>query len=263
MSNIEHLFEKMNWIDIIIIVICAIAVVIGYWKGFLKSILSLVTYSLVFVGSFLLCKPTAAWLMKITSWDTSLSARISSSLSGISPKFDINMVGMNSTELSEHINDTINTKGFSGFFKFLFRSSASKITPDSIAQKESFTLNNYISQTLTILAFIVGCFIVFVIFLFIIKWLLHFVTDILTDKSIAFRRTDKTLGSIFGLIRGLVWIFAFIGIIALFRNLPLMSGINATINKSLIGKPISSLCYTIVDRYFNLQSMIRLISLVV
>jgi len=255
--------KNMNWVDIVIIAICLIAIAIGYWKGFLKSVLSLVTYSLVFIGSFLLCKPTAAWLMKITTWDTSLSTKISSWLTSLNPNFNTNMVGMDSATLSSHINETLNTKGFSGFFKMIFRSTSSKITPDAIAHKEFFSLNNYISQTLTILAFIVGCFIVFVILLFIIKWLLHYITDMLTDKSIAFRKTDKTLGCVFGLIRGLVWVFAFIGIIALFRNIPLMKGINQTINTSLIGKPLSSLCYTIVDKYFNLQSMIRLISLVV
>ena len=216
----------MTWIDISIIVLCALAVLIGYFKGFLKSLLSLVSYSLVFLGAFLLAKPTAAWIMKITTWDTSLSGKISIWLSGINPKFDVNMVGMNSSELSSHVNATINCKGFPGFFKFLF-GSTSKITPESIAHKESFTMNNYISQTLTILAFVVICFIVFVILFFLIKYFLHFLTDKLTDKSIAFKTTDKTLGCVFGLIRGLVWVFAFIGIFALFRNLSIMNGINA------------------------------------
>ena len=252
----------MTWIDITIIAILLLAVIIGYYKGFLKSVLSLVSYSLVFLGAFLLAKPTAAWLMKITTWDSSLSSKISSSLSKISSKFDVNMVGMNSGELSSHIKSTLNVNGFNKFIKFLFSGSASKITPESIAHKDSFTLNNYISQTLTILTFIVICFIVFVILFFIVKYLLHFITDRLTDKSIAFKATDKTLGCVFGLVRGFVWIFAFIGVYALFRNLSFMSGINNTFNNSLIAKPLSKLCFMIVDRYFNLNSMIRLISIV-
>lgn len=253
--------KNMTWIDISIIALCALAIFIGYFKGFLKSLLSLVSYSLVFLGAFLLAKPTAAWLMKITNWDTSLSTKISTWLSGISPKFDVNMVGMNSSELSNHVNSTINTNGFPGFLRFLF-GSTSKINPEAIAHKESFTMNNYISQTLTILTFIVVCFVVFVIVFFLVKYFLHFLTDKLTDKSIAFKATDKTLGCVFGLIRGLVWVFAFIGIFALFRNLSIMNGINATIEKSFIAKPLSNLCYTIIDKYFNLNSMIRLISII-
>ena len=253
--------NNMNWVDIVIISICLIAIIIGFWKGFLKSILSLVSYSLVFMGSFLLAKPTAAWLMKITTWDTSLSSKISHWLTGLSSKFDINMVGMNSTELSSHMKSTLSTKGFPKFFKFLFNLT-SKVTPESISHKTTFTMNNYISQTLTVLIFIVICFIVFLIIFFIIKYLLHFFTDKLTDKSIVFRKTDKTLGSIFGLIRGLIWVFAVVGIFALFRNIPALAGINKAINTSLIGKPLSKLCYTIVDKYFNLKSMIRLISIV-
>ena len=152
--------KNMTWIDISIIALCALAVLIGYFKGFLKSLLSLVSYSLVFLGAFLLAKPTAAWIMKITSWDTSLSSKISAWLSGISTKFDVNMVGMNSSELSNHVNSTINTSGFPGFFRFLF-GSTSKITPESIDHNEQLYFTNTYNTNLYCCLFYCFCCFVF------------------------------------------------------------------------------------------------------
>ena len=249
----------MNWVDIVIIIICLLGCLIGVWKGFFKSIFSLISSSLVFFLSFLVCKPTASWIMKITTWDNSLNSKIASWLSDISPKFDLNMVGMNASELSKHISSTLSSDGFPKFFKFLFKTTTS-ISPEQIAHKQSFTMGNMISQTLTITTFVIACFIIFFILFFVVKFLIGKLTKRLTEKSPTIKSVDKVFGGIFGIARGLVWVLIIFAFYSIFKNLPALKTVTTTISKSAIGSPLSEWIYKIIDKYFNLQTMINMIS---
>lgn len=249
----------MNWVDIVIILLCLIGCAIGIWKGFFKTFLSMISSSLVFLFSFLLCKPTATWLMKITTWDNSLCSKISHWLTGISPNFDINMVGMEAGELSSHINATLNSSGFPKFFRFLFKTTTS-ISPESIAHKDVFTMGNMISQTLTIITFILSCFIFFLIIFFVIKFLIAHFTKKFTEKSPTFKKVDKSVGGVFGLVRGLLWVFIIFAFISIFKNAAFFAPVNKAIQTSAIGKPLSTFIYKIIDKYFNLKNMLKLIT---
>lgn len=251
----------MNWVDITILVLILLGITIGLWKGFFKSFLSMISSSIVFLLSFLLCKPTANWIMKITSWDTSLNAEIRNWLTNISDQFNVNMVGMQSEELTSHIKNTLSAEGFPSFFKFLFKTTTD-LTPNDISHKSIFTMNDMISQTLTILTFMLICFIFFLIVFFLIKFILGYYTRRLSEKSPTFKNTDKAFGGIFGAARGLLWVCVIFAFVSIFRNYVFFADINGAINSSLIGKPISSWIYNIVDKYFDLGSMIKLISII-
>lgn len=252
----------MNWVDIVIIAVVVLAVLVGVFRGFTKTLLSMVSNSLVFLASFLLCKPTAKWLMKITTWDNSLCSKITNWLSKLSPAFDKDMVGMSGSEITKHINSTLSTKGFPKFFKFIFKITTN-ITPESLANKTSFTLNQFISQTLTILTFILVCFVIYIIVFFIVKYFLNKLTDTLSFKFETYRKTDKILGAVFGLIRGFCWVFIIFAFYSIFRGIPLLKTVNNAISSSGIGKPLTKFIYKIVDKYFNITSMVRMIQIIV
>ena len=251
----------MNWVDVVVILICIACLLIGIWRGLFKSVVSLFGNSVVFLGSFALCKPTAAWIMKITTWDTSLASKISSWLSGLSSNFDVNMVGMSSETLNSHVSETLNTNGFPGIFKFIFKLTT-KITPDAIANKTSFTMNDMISQTLTILTFILTCFVVFLIVFFVLKFVLLRLVKNLSETHLSFSFVDKSLGALFGILHGLVYVFTIFAILHIFKFTSFYKTIYGYIQTSVIGSRLANFTYTIVDKYFNITTMINFIKVI-
>ena len=177
----------------------------------------------------------------------------------ISTKFDEEMKGMNEEQLSNHINDTLSLDGFPKILKIIFKSTTS-LKPNDIEHKTSFTMNNLISQTLTILTFIVSLFILYIIFFLILKLILSKITKKLTDKSPTIKVVDKTIGGIFGIARGLLWVVLIFMFLSLFRNSLWFTEINNTINKSIFGSKIANWSYDLVDKFFNLKTMLKFLS---
>ena len=249
----------MNWIDIVIIAIVILGSLIGIWKGFFKSILSLISIFVVFICSFLLCKPTAELIIKSTTWDNKLNTEISSWLINISPKFDEDMIEMDEEKLSNHINNTLSIDGFPKVLKIIFKSTTS-LKPEDIEHKTTFTMNNLISQTLTLLTFIVSLFILYVILFLLLKLILNKITKKLTDKSSTIKVVDKTMGGIFGIARGLLWVVIIFMFLSIFRSSLWFTEINNIINKSLFGSKIANWSYELVDKFFNLKTMLKFLS---
>ena len=72
----------MDWISIIFWVIIAIRILMGFWKGGLKTLITLIVLVLAIGAAFLFCKPTGAWLAT-TSMHTSIYDAINEKLSSV------------------------------------------------------------------------------------------------------------------------------------------------------------------------------------
>lgn len=249
----------MNWVDFVIIGICLLGITIGLWKGFVQSLLSIFGAFANFVLSFLLCKPAATFFIKHTKWDNALADKILSWTSGISGKFDTNMVGMGKAGLKSHINSTLSSKGFPKILQWLFKSTTN-ITPADLEGKAELTLGQVLSETITIVTFVVGCFLLISLVLFILYFILKKYTKIWIGKNRAVSGVDKGFGVVFGAAKGMLYVCAIFAVLSVFQNSNLLFPLFNAIDKSAIGGPISNWVFDVVGKYFNFNTLKSFIS---
>lgn len=70
----------MSLADIILLVLVALSVVIGFWRGFIKEVFALAVWVLAFVLAFHYCGPLSA---RLTPWLELPSARTAAAFGGI------------------------------------------------------------------------------------------------------------------------------------------------------------------------------------
>lgn len=243
----------MNWVDFLILGILIIFICIGCFKGFAFSILSLFGTSVNFFISLCLCKPFSNFLNSIFNLEGSLYNSFNSRFTQLSQNFNTPLSTFKSqTELSSHINETINNSSLSGFEKKLYTNTLN-ITPENVSNSET-SLNNILSSSLATFFNIIICFIIVFILIYIILWTLSLISKKANQIS-DIRLTDRLLGVLFGFIKGSIIIaFTFV-ILSLFNENGLLSELFKQINNSQIG----SWCYNniklFIDKYINLKEI--------
>ena len=106
MQFIEHMFEQygvnMNFIDIAIIVIMLLFIIIGTWKGFIFSLVSVFSSTINFFLSFIICKPINSLLNSIFKIQSSITNGYSAHFSSLGSGFDTNLVGLSQESINTH-----------------------------------------------------------------------------------------------------------------------------------------------------------------
>lgn len=241
----------MNWIDFAIIAILLIFVIIGVWKGFAFSILSMFSGTVNFIISIFLVRPTTNLLNSWFGFENALTNGFTSKLSSMSTSFDVNMVGMSKDEISTHISNTLDTSGFP--LKNLFKSML-KITPEKIEGKTSCTLNEIISKSLGSFFSLVITFIVIFVLLYVVLFLIGKIAKKSQEVS-GIRTIDRILGFFFGLIRGAIFISLIFAVLSLFNENGALSGLFDYIHASKMGNWAYSNINYIIDKYVNFKAI--------
>lgn len=241
----------MNWIDVGIILIVLVFILIGLWKGFVFSILSLFSSTVNFFISLVLVRPTTNLLNNWFGFEGALTNGFASKLTSMHAGFNTNMVGMTKDEIASHITTTFAESRFP--FKGLFQSML-KITPEKIEGKTSCTLNDILSKSLGSFFSLIITFVV----IFALIYLILFIIGRISKKAHevnGIRAVDRILGFVFGAIKGIIVICLIFGIISLFSEDGALSGLFDYIHASKIGNWVYSNINYFVDKYVNFKAI--------
>ncbi len=185
----------MNIIDIIILVILALSVVSGMYKGFITSTLALVGFAGAWIGSL------ASYQYLVTAIRSNES--LMSFFSGLSSAVDLfktpTLANISVTAAGDYIDQAVNEIGIP-IVGNLFRNNVeSKI----FANQGLDTLGEYLSETLLGTALNIVCFILMFVIIYVAVLL---IVNLLNNvfRFPALRHMDWLLGGVFGLVRGII-----------------------------------------------------------
>lgn len=228
----------MAIIDIIFIVLLLLFAFIGAKKGFLKTILSLVSSVLSFTGAVYLAKPLVELLNNWFSVVTSLGENLSTKFLPLFSDF--------ASVTGEVIkNEHIETGG-------ILKQALSFFIDNSTVYADKTELVNELGSKAASLIMIAICTILCWLLIKLAIFLLSKLFDALKKNDKAVNGMDKTLGLILGAVKG----FAVIAIVFVIANLlqtspEIASALDTIFNGSVIAKPVYDFVTTFANDYIN------------
>lgn len=244
-----------SYIDAIILVLFALCILIGIWRGFFRSITKFCGLTVKLIISFILCKPIAKFISKITSIDEHMFDKYSTWASGLSDNFNVNLTTIPDETLNDFINNALADSGVPKIFRGMLRSTLN-ITPESISSIESITLAELVGEALKNIVLIASCFIVVFIVLCVVIFIVNRLEKRLLKTTRVVSKIDRGLGGVVGAFRAFMYIFSICLILSLFRNVILFESFFESINTSAIGGPLTRLMFKIIDSNIDFNKMI-------
>lgn len=244
----------MNFLDVAIILLMAICVGLGVYRGLIGSLAKMLGRFLRLVLSLLLVKPVVK-LISLTTINEHLFDNISRKFAGISEKFSVNLVGLPQEEINSLATDAFADAKIPKLFRgFLLK--VVSVSPETIAMKENVTLANLMGVTIGNIILLVVTF----IFLLVIFWLLSKIvlrwSKRLNKGHTTFAKTNKWLGGLFGFVKSILILFVVFILISFFDDFSFMSNAIGYIKESLLGKVLYKISLIIVDNSFDLQQIL-------
>ena len=202
-------------IDVIVILIIALSIFLGYRKGLISLAIKLFAVIIALIATLILYKPISALIINNTSLDENIqNAIIEKSTSSESTT--------NSTSNEANENTNSNTTIETQENNLIKESINEKIVPE-VAKELSINIINVA---------------VIIILYFAIKIALHFVTAIanIVAKIPIIKQFNKIGGVIYGLLRGLLLIYVILLIISFVGEINPENQLHKQINQSLLTK---------------------------
>ena len=247
--------NMFTYIDIAILVIVALCVVVGYFRGFVGSIVKLFSGTVKFVISYFLCKPFATLVANITKLDDALFNKFYNWSAGLSGKFTTNLVGMSEEQISTQVSNALSDTKFPRFLRGIFQ-NIFNINPETINSYEEITISDLMAKTLSMFTLIICSFIFLYILITIVLFLIkHFNKKRLQGQTVLIRR-DRRWGAVVGFVKSFVIVVIVFVVLSIFKNSELFSGFYETINKSFLGGPLSRWIFGSVEKYFDFKQML-------
>jgi len=218
----------MNLIDVFIIIVIAITILEGIYKGFINSVSRIGAFFLSWISAFIFSPGIATLIQGNESIFTSLLTYVEGAEKlGNIENAKILIDQTKDTDLNTIINNANFPQPFTSLIK-------DNIANHAFANKGVTTLGDYVNQTIT-------CTIVNIIsflFIFLIATLLFtFIINAL-DKTIKFpvlRQFDSLLGAGFGLILGCFTLFIIFLVIPIVLVLMDVKVVSEYLNGSFLG----------------------------
>lgn len=228
----------MAVIDIVFIVLLLLFAFIGAAKGFFKTILSLISSVLSFVGAIYLAKPLVGllnnWFSVVTKLGTTLSEKFL-------PLFSDFFFASGEVVKNNHIEAT-----------GILKKALSLFIEDSKTYTNKTELAEILGAKGASLIMIAICTILCWLLIKLAIFLLSKLFDALKKNDSAVNGLDKTLGLILGAVKG----FAIISIVFVIANLlqtspEIASALDTVFNNSIIAKPVYDFVTTFATDYIN------------
>lgn len=242
----------MNYIDYIIIGVLLLYMIIGYFKGFMISVLSLFSFTVKFIISLLLCKPALLFTNNVCKLDVALSNSFINKFGKTSELFTQNMNNMTQAEIDTHITNCLNTTKYPSFLKSYFKSIF------TIQEGQSnYTFADVIGNTLGRFCSFIITFVIVFILITIILLILKKQCKKITENSVTVRKVDRFTGIIYGAVRGSVNIIVIFAILSWFKTFSFLTEFYTAIESSFFGGIISNLIFPFMDKYINLKEIAK------
>lgn len=204
-------------IDLIILGIIMLCVFLGIKRGLAGSILKIISLILAIVIAAVLYKPVAGFLKEKTTIDDSIRDSIVTTLD--SNMGEDNQIKEENTNLPNTMVDYINQT-----MKDL------NVTVQEEKTKAVAAVANNITETIMNAIAAVSIFIIARILLFVVSIFLNVLTELPLIKQV-----DKAGGIIYGLVEGLIIIWALISVLTFLSPLIASTGVIEAIHKSFLG----------------------------
>lgn len=244
-----------TYIDIIVVLLALVCVLLGFWRGFFRSLTRFCGFFVKIALSFWLCKPFAKLISKITKIDEHLFGKISNWASGMSVNFNVNLKTIPSDNLTNFVNDSISHCEIPKVLRGIVKSIID-VTPESIASAESITLSEVIGNTFMNFVMIAIAFLLIFILLTLTIFIIEKVEKHLLKSTIVVSKIDRSLGGLVGLAETLVIIFSTCLFLSVFRNASFLSGFFDKLNNSMLSGPLSRLMFKLIDKNIDFGALL-------
>lgn len=219
----------MNLIDLGILAVLGIGVAIGMYKGFLTTVLNLVSYFASWLIALIFYKPLASFILAKTNFDNTLLYLTAGAekLSDMSvANVDVNTLG------PDRVTEIIST---SNLPKPIEKMMLDNILNNAFASQGISTLSDYFNQTLinlsvSLISFLIIFLAVKLICMFAVG-LLDFVT-----KLPVLKQFDKLLGGVCGALQAAVFVAIIFAVIPIAMSVLPFDNFNNMVQSSLLGK---------------------------
>lgn len=219
-------------IDLVIVGLLLIFAIIGFYKGFLRELISLIGFVGSLVISYFVNSYFANFLNEVFGWGVAISNFVMNQVSAISPTFS-SETGSTVSELQ----DIINSSGTNIAYKEILKQLVAKADFTNGAVSVAGVIGTIASGFLmSIIAFII---------LFILLRIVVFILDKLLSRiprKSAVGTVNKWLGLVVGFVKGIANIVIILAVVYLLCLIPSVNGfIMPYIESSYITKLIYNL----------------------
>lgn len=238
----------MNILDIVLVCFIVLMAIIGFSKGFINTLLSLVGNIASLVAAFYLSKPLASLLNSWFGLSGAISGRLTSQISTFFTDFT-NVSG--SLVIENHCSATGILKSALSYF----------IKPETIYESNSALSSNLGNLAGNFVTMAICMILAFVL----IKLAIYFLAklfDSLKNKSLAFSGLDRLLGLVIGVLKGLVFIALIFVVAGMLQTIPTVANVLDTVFEgSNVGKPLYDFITTNVNGYLSTIDFNTLLSI--
>ncbi len=219
----------MNLVDLGIILVLGIGFVIGWYKGFLVSVLNFASYIVAWLISVISYKGLASFILEKTNFDNTLLYFTA----GAEKLSDMSVANVDIASLgSERIGEIINT---SNLPKPIAGMMMDNIVNQAFAGQGITTLSDYFNQTiinlsLSLISFLIIFFAVRLICIFVIGLLDHVV------KLPVLKQFDALIGGGVGILLAAVFVCVVFAIIPIAMSVLPLESLHDKVQASLLGR---------------------------
>ena len=228
----------MNIVDIVVLVLLLLTALIGFWKGFINSLLSFFSSALSLTASFFLAKPLASLMNNWFKLGATIGNAVSGQISGFFADFS-NLTG------AEIMADNCSATGILKIaMNFFVKPETSYIDKADVVSKVSTSAGSLILMAI--------CMIVAYLLIKLVIFLLSKLFGAIKKKSAAVNGLDRVLGLILGVAKGMVIVFAVFLVANLLQSIPAVANfLDTTFNNSCVAKPIYDFINNLVSTYLT------------
>ncbi len=218
----------MNVIDLGIIIVLALGFVLGWYKGFLVSVLNLASYVISWVVAFFAYPQLAAYIQQ-----TDLGSTLLYYTAGAEKLSDMSVANVPIHAIGfDRIKEILST---SDIPKTVETMMLENIQNNAFSSMGISTLSDYFNQTLinlslSLISFLIIFFAVKLICLFIIGFV-DFVV-----KLPVLKQCDKLIGGAVGIVLSMVFIWVVFAIVPILMSVLPLEDFNTLIQESFLGK---------------------------
>ena len=269
-------------IDIAVVAIILIVAIIGIKRGFVKTLVGLLSIVITLAAAIFLTQPVAGLVADSTEWDTSLRTELANAIADSLPNSNANVIydnldGDPETDLElafvpegsnepAPLSEVFGDNFLWGLIpdSLLEGAAADILTEQALADDieldsaiNTVPLLNVVSQAFVNVIFLVGAFIVLAIVVRILLWLILLLLRKITQRVYLAYFLDKTLGGVLGLALGAVIVLIILTIIQLLSGMSFMTAVNETLDGTTVTKMImdNNFLYELLSQFIDLSSI--------
>ena len=235
----------MNPIDIIALVLMAVCIIYGLYRGFIQSVLSLGGSLLALLGSFWLFPRIADFIsqnMEITRLISSFTD--SQSLLGDLDLSNLPVSGLTETNLAQIVEKANLPAPISTILEHNLQSEVFRPMGQLVSNVGDYVNQTLISVSINVLCFIVSfilCYVAVTILINLIRAVFRFPV---------LKQLDTLCGGVFGLLTGIVLCYVAFTLLPLLESVMPIEGFREMAESSVLGKAFahSNLILSIMNR---------------